>query len=116
MTDRVAELLDGKIASRQDLVLDERVETCRWLTHDGGWLAIARGPARLDFVAVIDGVYDEPKPSNPGGDMERWVVSQGVGHTASWISDDGVRAGVIVRGFDGKGTEVLDLARDLAGP
>lgn len=114
MTDQVAEFLGAEIESREDIVVNEQVEACRWLTVDEGWLATARGPARFNFVGVLDSVYEEPTPPHPGEDSGIWVLSLGTGQMASFVSDDGVQVGLIVQGLDGQSLDLLDLAANLA--
>ncbi|GHH69559.1 hypothetical protein GCM10017772_14710 [Promicromonospora soli] len=73
------------------------------------------GPAPLNFVAVLDEVYDEPTAWHRDGDSPMWATGQGIGGQASWTSKDrSDQAGIIVRGLDGDLTEIMSLAAEIA--
>jgi hypothetical protein len=114
-TEEAAELLGSEVVKREDRVLDGGLEACRWQTRYSGYLAVLRGPAPLDFVAVLDHVYDEPTAWHRSGDSPMWATGQGVGGQASWTSKDRTaQAGIIVRGLDGDLTEIMSLAAEIA--
>jgi hypothetical protein len=116
LTDRAAELLGSDVVDRDDRRLDGGLEACWWETNYTGYLAALRGPAPLDFVTVLDDVYDEPTAWHHSTESPMWATGQGLGGQASWTSKDGsVQTGVIARGIDaGALPDLMSLAAEIA--
>jgi hypothetical protein len=115
-TKQAAELLGSDVVKRDDRTLDGGLEACWWQTDYSGYLATLRGPAPLDFVAVLDDVYDEPTAWHRSTESPMWATGQGVGGQASWTSrDESVQTGIIARGIDGDAlTDLMSLAAEIA--
>jgi hypothetical protein len=108
--------LGSDVVKRDHRTLDDGLETCWWQTRYTAYLATLRGPAPLDFVAVLDDAYDEPTAWHRSGDSPMWATGQGIGGQASWTSkDESVQTGVIARGIDGDGLmDLMSLAAEIA--
>ncbi|MFI2366593.1 hypothetical protein [Promicromonospora sp. NPDC019610] len=115
-TDAVAELLGSEIVKRDDRSLGDGVEACWWQTDYSGYIAALRGPAPLDFVAILDDLYDEPTAWHRSMESPMWATGQGVGGQASWTSqDESVQTGLIARGIEGDAlTDLISLAAEIA--
>lgn len=115
-TARAAELLGSDVVKRDDRALGGDLEACWWQTRYSGYLATLRGPAPLDFVAILDDLYDEPTAWHRSDDSPMWATGQGVGGQASWTSkDESVQTGIIARGIDGDAlSDLMSLAAEIA--
>ncbi|GAA2242929.1 hypothetical protein GCM10010413_52050 [Promicromonospora sukumoe] len=115
-TSAVAELLGSEIVKRDDRSLSDGVEACWWQTDYSGYIAALSGPAPLDFVAILDDLYDEPTAWHRSMDSPMWATGQGVGGQASWTSkDESVQTGIIARGIDGdRLMDLMGLAAEIA--
>lgn len=112
----MAELLGSDVVKRDDRSLDGGLTACWWQTDYSAYIAALTGPPPLDFVAVLDDVYDEPTAWHRRPDSPMWATGQGLGGQASWTSkDESVQTGVLARGIDSDGlSDLMSLAAEIA--
>lgn len=115
-TDTVAELLGSAVVKHDDRSLSDGLTACWWQTDYSGYIAALTGPAPLDFVAVLDDLYDEPTAWQRDAESPMWATGQGLGGQASWTSkDESVQAGIVARGIDGDHLmDLMSLAAEIA--